>query len=127
MSDVINLFETRELIAAANQIPAATTFLQDTFFAKQHSCFPLNDIDRIYRPQSEDIREEDNQLAIRVDNKTIPIHDFSQSHIFCYLFFLNFYHGLIFLNELIIFFNCFKIYVISSSVLSLPRVILREP
>ncbi|AZV46859.1 hypothetical protein C3L23_06105 [Nautilia sp. PV-1] len=37
MSDIVNLFETRELIAAANQIPAATTFLQDTFFGKEET------------------------------------------------------------------------------------------
>jgi len=35
MEELVSLFETRELIAVANQVPTAGTFLQDTFFGKE--------------------------------------------------------------------------------------------
>jgi len=37
MADLTSLFDTRELIAVANQVPTAGTFLQDTFFGKEET------------------------------------------------------------------------------------------
>ncbi len=48
MVDLANLFETRELIAVANQVPAASTFLQDTFF-KREETVPSENVDIVVR------------------------------------------------------------------------------
>jgi hypothetical protein len=48
MTDLVSLFETRELIAVANQVPASGTFLQDTFFGKEE-VVPSERVDIVVR------------------------------------------------------------------------------
>ena len=48
MADLVSLFETRELIAVANQVPTAGTFLQDTFFKKEE-VVPSENVDIVVR------------------------------------------------------------------------------
>ena len=48
MADLVSLFETRELIAVANNVPTASTFLQDTFF-KKVEVVPSENVDIVVR------------------------------------------------------------------------------